>query len=70
MISWDQTSNASLKSAIKLTKNWANSKNSLFSIHSVSLALKNTLEMIREQKLKKYETQMDLGCNFYVQAEW
>jgi hypothetical protein len=35
-----------------------------------SLSLKNTLEMIREQKLKKFETQIDVGCNFFVQAEW
>jgi len=31
-----------------------------------SLQLKNTIEMIREQKLKKLETQVDVGCNFFL----
>ncbi|TNV75615.1 hypothetical protein FGO68_gene13414 [Halteria grandinella] len=33
------------------------------------LQLRNTLEMIREQKLKVFETQVDVGCSFYLQAE-
>uniref|UniRef100_A0A7S3CJF0 Uncharacterized protein n=1 Tax=Strombidium rassoulzadegani TaxID=1082188 RepID=A0A7S3CJF0_9SPIT len=33
------------------------------------LQLKNTLEMIREQKLKKFDSYVDLGCNIFVQTE-
>eukprot|EP00347_Sterkiella_histriomuscorum_P008070 403346490 len=34
-----------------------------------SLQLRNSIEMIKEQKLKKYEARVDVGCNFFVQAE-
>ena len=33
------------------------------------LQLRNTIETIREQKLKKFETRVDMGKEFYMQAE-
>ena len=33
------------------------------------LKLRNTLEMLQKEKLKKYEARVDVGCNIFVQAE-
>ena len=33
------------------------------------LQLRNTIEMFREQKLKTFETRVDMGKEFYIQAE-
>ena len=33
------------------------------------LQLKNVLEMLQEQKLKKFESRVDLGCNIFITTE-
>ena len=33
------------------------------------LKLRNTLEMLQKEKLKKYEARVDIGCNIFVQTE-
>ena len=33
------------------------------------LQLKNVLEMLKEQKLKKFESRVDIGCNIFVTTE-
>ena len=31
--------------------------------------LKNTVEMVKEQEVKTMSSRVDMGCNFYIQAE-
>ena len=31
--------------------------------------LKHTIEMLEEQKIDKMDTKVDIGCNFYMQAQ-
>ena len=33
------------------------------------LKLKHTLEMLKKEKMKKFTTRIDIGCNIFVQAE-
>ena len=33
------------------------------------LQLKNVLEMLKAQKLKKFESRVDIGCNIFVNTE-
>eukprot|EP00345_Euplotes_harpa_P008998 CAMPEP_0168354616 /NCGR_PEP_ID=MMETSP0213-20121227/24010_1 /TAXON_ID=151035 /ORGANISM="Euplotes harpa, Strain FSP1.4" /LENGTH=155 /DNA_ID=CAMNT_0008366567 /DNA_START=16 /DNA_END=479 /DNA_ORIENTATION=- len=43
--------------------------NSLYKSMESYVNLKNTIEMLNEQGVKSTRMQVDMGCNFYVQAE-
>ena len=44
----------------------ANKRDVIYEELAQYLQLKNTLEMLKKEKLKKFESRVDVGCNIFV----